>query len=168
MPRDFGARRCRLASSPFKVLLAAAQRFANLISVSGTNNVIAAMLTLEVPVFGGLAEKQAAVLARLAPMAWHFGNCSRKSFIQGGQAGPKDALYAGLPEGLPLPRPKLPNMPERLALAARGFGGWGKSLPVETGDPPLAAGTPEVCAAPYAPCHGAGAPLGTANSAGAA
>jgi transposase len=72
---------------------ALAARFAILASIPGLAAVTAAMLVTEMPELGHLDPKQAASLAGLAPIARQSGRWRGKSFVQGGRAHVRQALY---------------------------------------------------------------------------
>jgi transposase len=72
---------------------ALAARFAILSSIPGIAAVTAAMLITEMPELGRLDPKQAASLAGLAPIARQSGRWKGKSFVQGGRAHVRQALY---------------------------------------------------------------------------
>lgn len=72
---------------------ALAARFAILSSIPGIAAVTAAMLVTEMPELGRLDPKQAASLAGLAPIARQSGRWTGKSFVQGGRAHVRQALY---------------------------------------------------------------------------
>jgi transposase len=72
---------------------ALAARFAILSSIPGIAAVTAAMLVTEMPELGRLDPKQAASLAGLAPIARQSGRWKGKSFVQGGRAHVRQALY---------------------------------------------------------------------------
>jgi transposase len=72
---------------------ALAQRFAILVSIPGIAAVTAALLVAEMPELGTMDHKQAASLAGLAPVARQSGQWKGKSFVHGGRAQVRQALY---------------------------------------------------------------------------
>ena len=70
-----------------------ADRFAILISIPGVSNVTAFALLIAMPELGALEAGQAANLAGLAPIARQSGRWTGRSFIRGGRADVRQALY---------------------------------------------------------------------------
>ena len=68
-------------------------RFAILISIPGLSNITAFALLIEMPELGALEAGQAASLVGLAPIARQSGHWTGRSFIRGGRAGLRQALY---------------------------------------------------------------------------
>jgi transposase len=68
-------------------------RFAILISIPGLSNITAFALLIEMPELGALEAGQAASLVGLAPIARQSGRWTGRSFIRGGRAGLRQALY---------------------------------------------------------------------------
>jgi transposase len=73
--------------------LALAERFQILVSIPGIAGVTAALLVTEMPELGQMDHKQAASLAGLAPVARQSGRWKGKSFVHGGRAQIRQALY---------------------------------------------------------------------------
>jgi len=73
--------------------LALARRCEILQSIAGLGETTATTLVAEIPELGALAPKQAASLAGLAPITRQSGQWRGKSFIQGGRAAVRNALY---------------------------------------------------------------------------
>lgn len=72
---------------------ALARRHAILTSISGIGAITANQLIATMPELGTLENKQAAALAGLAPVARQSGQWKGKSFIRGGRANVRRALY---------------------------------------------------------------------------
>lgn len=72
---------------------ALARRHAILISIDGVGALTANQLVATMPELGSLENKQAASLAGLAPVARQSGQWKGKSFIRGGRANVRQALY---------------------------------------------------------------------------
>ena len=70
-----------------------ADRFAILISIPGVSNITAFALLIAMPELGSLEAGQAANLAGLAPIARQSGRWTGRSFIRGGRADVRQALY---------------------------------------------------------------------------
>jgi len=70
-----------------------ADRFAILISIPGVSNITAFALLTAMPELGSLEAGQAANLAGLAPIARQSGRWTGRSFIRGGRADVRQALY---------------------------------------------------------------------------
>lgn len=70
-----------------------AARFAILISIPGVSAITAFALLVEMPELGTLEAGEAASLAGLAPIARQSGRWTGRSFIRGGRAGLRQALY---------------------------------------------------------------------------
>ena len=70
-----------------------ARRHAILISIDGLGPITANQLIATMPELGSLENKQAASLAGLAPIARQSGQWKGKSFIRGGRANVRQALY---------------------------------------------------------------------------
>ena len=70
-----------------------ADRLAILLSIPGIGEATAIALLADMPELGELASKQAASLAGLAPVARESGTWRGKSFIRGGRAHLRQALY---------------------------------------------------------------------------
>jgi transposase len=70
-----------------------ADRFAILISIPGLSNITAFALLIAMPELGALEAGQAANLAGLAPIARQSGRWTGRSFIRGGRADVRQALY---------------------------------------------------------------------------
>lgn len=70
-----------------------AARFAILTSIPGISAITAFALLVEMPELGVLEAGQAASLAGLAPIARQSGRWTGRSFIRGGRAGVRQALY---------------------------------------------------------------------------
>jgi transposase len=70
-----------------------AERFAILISIPGLSNITAFALLIAMPELGALEAGQAANLAGLAPIARQSGRWTGRSFIRGGRADVRQALY---------------------------------------------------------------------------
>ena len=68
-------------------------RFAILTSIPGVSNVTAFALLIAMPELGALEAGQAASLAGLAPIARQSGRWTGRSFIRGGRADVRQALY---------------------------------------------------------------------------
>jgi transposase len=68
-------------------------RFAILISIPGLSNITAFALLIEMPELGALEAGQAASLVGLAPIARQSGHWTGRSFIRGGRASLRQALY---------------------------------------------------------------------------
>ena len=68
-------------------------RFAILISIPGVSAITAFALLVEMPELGTLEAGEAASLAGLAPIARQSGRWTGRSFIRGGRAGLRRALY---------------------------------------------------------------------------
>jgi transposase len=68
-------------------------RFAILISIPGLSNITAFALLIEMPELGAIEAGQAASLVGLAPIARQSGRWTGRSFIRGGRAGLRQALY---------------------------------------------------------------------------
>ena len=68
-------------------------RFSILISIPGVSAVTAFALLVEMPELGALEAGEAACLAGLAPIARQSGRWTGRSFIRGGRAGLRKALY---------------------------------------------------------------------------
>ena len=68
-------------------------RFAILISIPGLSTITAFALLIEMPELGALEAGQAANLVGLAPIARQSGRWTGRSFIRGGRAGLRQALY---------------------------------------------------------------------------
>jgi transposase len=77
-----------------------ADRFAILISIPGVSNITAFALLTAMPELGSLEAGQAANLAGLAPIARQSGRWTSRSFIRGGRADVRQALY--IPASSPL------------------------------------------------------------------
>jgi transposase len=69
------------------------RRLTILLSIPGLGAITASALLIEMPELGTLDPKQAASLAGLAPITRQSGAWQGKSFIQGGRAGLRHALY---------------------------------------------------------------------------
>lgn len=72
---------------------AMARRLAILTSIPGLGEITAVALIADMPELGQMDAKQAAALAGLAPLARQSGNWHGKSFIRGGRAQLRQALY---------------------------------------------------------------------------
>jgi transposase len=72
---------------PFKA------RFDILLSMPGLGDVTALAMLIDMPELGSMHAKQAASLTGLAPVTRQSGNWKGKSFIRGGRAGLRQALY---------------------------------------------------------------------------
>lgn len=72
---------------------ALADRLAILLSIPGIGEATAVAMLADMPELGQLAPKQAASLAGLAPVARESGTWRGKSFIRGGRAHLRQALY---------------------------------------------------------------------------
>jgi transposase len=72
---------------------ALARRHQILSSSAGVGTLTANQLIATMPELGSLENKQAAALAGLAPIARHSGQWKGKSFIRGGRANVRQALY---------------------------------------------------------------------------
>ena len=70
-----------------------ADRFAILTSIPGVSNITASALLIAMPELGALEAGQAANLAGLAPIARQSGRWTGRSFIRGGRADVRQALY---------------------------------------------------------------------------
>src|SRR3984957_5512632 len=70
-----------------------ADRFAILISIPGVSNTTVFALLIAMPELGSLEAGQAANLAGLAPIARQSGRWTGRSFIRGGRADVRQALY---------------------------------------------------------------------------
>src|SRR5277367_1520909 len=70
-----------------------ADRFAILISIPGVSTITAFALLIAMPELGSLEAGQAANLAGLAPIARQSGRWTGRSFIRGGRADVRQALY---------------------------------------------------------------------------
>jgi transposase len=70
-----------------------AARFAILTSIPGVSAITAFALLIEMPELGTLQAGEAASLAGLAPIARQSGRWTGRSFIRGGRAGLRQALY---------------------------------------------------------------------------
>src|SRR6202161_255019 len=70
-----------------------ADRFAILISIPGVSNITAFALLTAMPELGSLEAGQAANLAGLAPITRQSGRWTGRSFIRGGRADVRQALY---------------------------------------------------------------------------
>jgi transposase len=70
-----------------------ADRFAILISIPGVSTITAFALLIAMPELGALEAGQAANLAGLAPIARQSGRWTGRSFIRGGRADVRQALY---------------------------------------------------------------------------
>jgi transposase len=70
-----------------------ADRFAILISIPGLSTITAFALLIAMPELGALEAGQAASLVGLAPIARQSGRWTGRSFIRGGRAGLRQALY---------------------------------------------------------------------------
>jgi transposase len=68
-------------------------RFAILTSIPGVSNITAFALLIAMPELGALEAGQAASLAGLAPIARQSGRWTGRSFIRGGRADVRQALY---------------------------------------------------------------------------
>jgi transposase len=77
-----------------------ADRFAILISIPGVSNITAFALLTAMPELGSLEAGQAANLAGLAPITRQSGRWTGRSFIRGGRADVRQALY--MPASSPL------------------------------------------------------------------
>ena len=64
-----------------------------LVSIPGFGNYTAFALLIDMPELGTMDAKQTASLAGLAPLTRQSGNWKGKSFIQGGRATLRQALY---------------------------------------------------------------------------
>lgn len=69
------------------------QRFDILVSIPGISTISACALLIEMPELGTFGEKEAASLAGLAPITRQSGTWKGKSFIGGGRAMLRQALY---------------------------------------------------------------------------
>lgn len=72
---------------------ALARRHEIIASINGLGSITANQLVATMPELGSLENKQAASLAGLAPVARQSGQWKGKSFIQGGRANVRQALY---------------------------------------------------------------------------
>lgn len=70
-----------------------ARRFAILVSIPGVSAITAFALLIDMPELGTLGQGQAASLAGLAPVARQSGQWTGRSFIRGGRANVRQALY---------------------------------------------------------------------------
>jgi transposase len=70
-----------------------ARRLAILTSIPGLGEITAVALIADMPELGSMDPKQAASLAGLAPVARQSGTWRGKSFIRGGRAHLRQALY---------------------------------------------------------------------------
>ncbi len=70
-----------------------AGRFAILTSIPGVSNITAFALLIAMPELGAIEAGQAANLAGLAPIARQSGRWTGRSFIRGGRADVRQALY---------------------------------------------------------------------------
>jgi transposase len=70
-----------------------ADRFTIMISIPGVSNITAFALLIAMPELGSLEAGQAANLAGLAPIARQSGRWTGRSFIRGGRADVRQALY---------------------------------------------------------------------------
>jgi transposase len=68
-------------------------RFAILTSIPGVSNITAFALLIEMPELGALEAGQAASLVGLAPITRQSGRWTGRTFIRGGRAGLRQALY---------------------------------------------------------------------------
>jgi transposase len=68
-------------------------RYDVLISIPGIGAATALALLIEMPELGSMDAKQAVSLAGLAPVTRQSGNWKGQSFIQGGRAGLRQAIY---------------------------------------------------------------------------
>ncbi len=81
---------CKVLIEADKVLSA---RHAILTSIPGISNITATTLLSEMPELGSMDKRQAASLAGLAPITRQSGTWKGKSFIRGGRANLRRALY---------------------------------------------------------------------------